>query len=765
MSALAGLLLLVQATAPGVTARADRTEVLEGEIVTLTITVVSSGGGPVQVVNPVLSGLELAGFREQTTVSTVGGTMRRELVRMLRLVARTPGTASIGAVRVRQEDDVVETTPIAITIRAAGGGQITLSPAVRTVMDRSRPVGSDAVTLQVVAVPDTALLGAQVDLVTLAWFPRDLRNRLRTPPTLDPPSASGAWLYERATPTGIVASREVDGVWYDLFVNHQVVFPLVAGALRVGRATVRYRVPLTYSFLSRELEHVAESDSIRVPVRPFPDAGRPAGFAGAAGEDLTLALAAADTIMGAGSTTIRMTMRGIGNVALWPEPEVAWPSGLRVYPGDVTTDVTTDEGFIGGTKMFAWLVVADSGGRHQIPPVTYPWYDHANGQYRVGQTGGLALTAPERPMAVASQAGPRPLVPVRVSLGARIATTPRWVIVLLVFGAPLMVLVFRRVRRLARRAPPGPAVTPLEELEHRFRSHVSTLVPAADAAEPRRLEVALRAAGIEPALAQHAARVADRLRGAVFGPGKTVDQEELTAEVEAVLAALSAAAGRHIRSLAGALVLCLALVPAAHAQSAEQLVDAGAWRAAADSFLARAATTPSLAAHWYNAGVALEAAGEPTRAHVAWRRAARLAPRDGLVRSALATAPRDAMTERMAPVYWVRPEELWLVAGLLWVGGWVLIGLTRPMAGGMVLGVATLVAAAGWAEHQVYARPLAFALRDDVPLREAPFGLAPSQRAVAAGAALEVDRVMTPWLLVRRGAVRGWVLTGDVARL
>ena len=69
-----------------------------------------------------------------------------------------------------------------------------------------------------------------------AWFPRDLRLQLRRPPTLQPPVIDGVWSFPQATPSGIAATRRIRGGWYDLFVSHQVVFPLVPGLIAVQAA-------------------------------------------------------------------------------------------------------------------------------------------------------------------------------------------------------------------------------------------------------------------------------------------------------------------------------------------------------------------------------------------------------------------------------------------------------------------------------------------------------------------------------------------------
>src|SRR2546429_7879512 len=103
-------------------------------------------------------------------------------------------------------------------------------------------------------------------------------------------------------------------------------------------------------------------------------------------------------------------------------------------------------------------------------------------------------------------------------------------------------------------------------------------------------------------------RLRDRVRGARYGTGGLGDEAELAAELAQVLKVLDAepAGGRGRRWL---VAVCVGAfvgafpppgVALAQAPSAEALYDIGALRAAADSFAARAAARPSVAAHRYH---------------------------------------------------------------------------------------------------------------------------------------------------------------------
>jgi hypothetical protein len=197
------------------------------------------------------------------------------------------------------------------------------------------------------------------------------------------------------------------------------------------------------------------------------------------------------------------------------------------------------------------------------------------------------------------------------------------------------------------------------------------------------------------------------------------------------------------------------------------LYEAGALRAAADSFAARAADSPRVPAHWYNLGATLYRAGADGKAAAAWTKAARLAPRDPLVRRARELLPPpDAASDALLTTGVATPGEWALAAGLLWVAVWMAVAARRRRT--VVLGLALVTAAAaGLAVREGLrrAQPLALVLNAGTPIRVAPYGGASPASMVEAGAALLVERRYGGWLEVHRpDGVRGWVLAAEVSR-
>src|SRR5688572_15001872 len=134
------------------------------------------------------------------------------------------------------------------------------------------------------------------------------------------------------------------------------------------------------------------------------------------------------------------------------------------------------------------------------------------------------------------------------------------------------------------------------------------------------------------------------------------------------------------QAVLAALVAVFLPADVAWSQHAEALYEAGAYRLAADSFAARAEAAPGVATHWYNLGNALYRVGDHTSARVAWLRAARALPRNSEIRRALdlVEAP-DATSEAATSVAIVTPGEVLAIAGVLWLAGWGLAALRRPL--------------------------------------------------------------------------------------
>jgi tetratricopeptide (TPR) repeat protein len=768
------LALLQGAPPPELHVSLDQDRVSVGEEVVYTVRALSRSSEPMNLSIVPVNGFEIVSRSERTEVSFSGGPTRTTTLEF-RLRALRPGHFQVGPARAVQGQETAVAAALVVDVDPSPGvAATTLNPRLRSLLERAPPPPRGKAAVALVVSADTVSVGEQVDVVTAAWFPRDLRLQLRRPPSLQPPVIDGVWSYPQATPAGIAATRDIGGSTYDLFVAHQVVFPLVAGTIAVPPAMLKYSTPLALQFFSQEERFALTSRPETLTVRPLPSLGRPADFNGAVGSSLTLERRVTPGTAHAGEgVTVEIALAGEGNSALWPPPEIKWPRTVRAYVDRVDEKVSTVDGRLGGIKTFRYLVVPDSAGPLTLPGVSYGYFDLAARAYR-----SASIAAASLPVAVADEPSVSTALPPELlssaspSLSWRIAQgMPDWGWVLVFLLPPLGLLVRLAPRRQRRGRPPPQEETGLRAAEEKLDAVVRGLVPDPDHRSRTGLAAAVRAAGADAETASRVAAVRDRLLARRYGPpGSPGEDSVLVTEVEELVRRLGDSL-RGWRGRGATLGIALALLAGrstAQAPAPERLYESGALRAAAEGFTRRIELQPAVAAHWYDLGAAYYRLGAKGRASAAWLEARRLEPREPTIRRALRlTPPPDAGSARWI---WVPPataEELLLLGAVGWVVGW-LGWILRPRVRDrwtILLVFAAAAGMAGFGLRMWYRRPIAIVL-DQTTLRISPHGRAPAVGPLEAGGAVRILRRDRGWVLVRSASDReGWVASDAIAAI
>jgi tetratricopeptide (TPR) repeat protein len=770
------LAMLQQAKPPELTVSLDRDRVAVGEEIRLTIRARSPSDAPLEVRLGSLDGFVIIGRTEATSVTRDPDVSRLKTID-IQLRAARAGKWKLGPFQARQDDELAQVDPLTVEVTETGSAAVAaaLNPRIRFLLERARPPNKPGeVGLSILLSNDLVTVGEQVDLVTAAWFPRDLRLQLRRAPTLVPPNVQGMWSYPQPTPVGIAASRRIAGVWYDLFVAHQIVFPVREGRLLVAPAQMQYSVPLALQFFSQEERYSLTSDSALVVARPVPATGRPAGYGGAVGTDLTLErVITPPTARAREPVRVEFIVRGRGNVTLWPPPAVTWSPTARAYAELVEERPETRDGRVVGSKSFRYSLVADSVGTVPLPAVVYPYFDLGTRTFRLARVEPAALhVAAGNPAATAGALPPAILIARGPPLSREVARwlgPVGWLVLLLL--PPIGWIGWRAMRR--RRPTPAarPRTRDLRSAERELEQLLEAVDPDAIRVTEPALIPALRAAGLDLETATRMVTLRRRLRDLRYAPNIEVDAAPALEEWEVLRDALAAGSHRRRRTkhglVAGLSILVLS-APAAGAQtSAEAYYRQGSLQAAASAFAIRAEAQPEIAAHWYNLGAAQFRLGMAGDASAAWQRALRLEPRNGTVRRALTmTPPPDPVSASRLWIPLVAPEELALLAAVLWLAAWAGVA-TRPRRwrawawlGTLALGIG---GAAWWLEARFVA-PVAV-VRSAAAFRVSPHERGSVVTELHAGQALVPIRTLHGWLMARDPGDRlGWV-RGDAVTI
>jgi hypothetical protein len=130
---------------------------------------------------------------------------------------------------------------------------------------------------------------------------------------------------------------------------------------------------------------VAPGVTIHVEALP---AGKPAGFSGGVGSFTMASTLSATDIQANEAVTIKIDIKGSGNMKLLKTPAIDWPEGFEAYDPKVTNNFKTTAAGVSGTKQIEYLAIPRAGGDYTIPPIKYSYFDIQENAYKT-------LTTPE----------------------------------------------------------------------------------------------------------------------------------------------------------------------------------------------------------------------------------------------------------------------------------------------------------------------------------------------------------------------------------
>lgn len=212
--------------------------------------------------------------------------------------------------------------------------------------------------------------------------------------------------------------------------------------------------------------------------------------------------------------------------------------------------------------------------------------------------------------------------------------------------------------------------------------------------------------------------------------------------------------------------------PAALCDEARILYDKGQYAAAATNYTAVLCAYAGSPEVYFNLGNAWLKQGRPGQAVLNYRRAARLAPRDGDIQANLRFALQQAGVEPPRPPVVIdllrrvsRKEWLLLGAGMLWLGG-VLLVLALWKPGGppavrraaAVCGLLLALSLAGigaWLDPDL--RREAVVITGPQKALFAPLDDATVRFALPEGALISIEERANGWVRARYGSQDGWL--------
>ncbi|MBA7585828.1 hypothetical protein ES708_27817 [subsurface metagenome] len=123
------------------------------------------------------------------------------------------------------------------------------------------------------------------------------------------------------------------------------------------------------------------SPEVSINIKPLP-AGAPSSFSGTVGSVNMIAGLDKSSVKENDAVTLKITLKGTGNLKLAEAPVVDFPPDFETYDPKVTTNLKADLSGSVGSKTFEYLVIPRHAGKYRIAPVKYSFFDPGSGKYK-----------------------------------------------------------------------------------------------------------------------------------------------------------------------------------------------------------------------------------------------------------------------------------------------------------------------------------------------------------------------------------------------
>jgi len=123
------------------------------------------------------------------------------------------------------------------------------------------------------------------------------------------------------------------------------------------------------------------TEAASVQVLPLPDQNKPPGFNGAIGNFTMSATAGPTTVTVGDPITVRVQISGRGamDTVTLPAQKEGW-TNFKTYPATTKLENSDQFGF-SGTKTFEQIVSPENADVHELPPISFSFFNPDDGQY------------------------------------------------------------------------------------------------------------------------------------------------------------------------------------------------------------------------------------------------------------------------------------------------------------------------------------------------------------------------------------------------
>ena len=222
-------------------------------------------------------------------------------------------------------------------------------------------------------------------------------------PKYTPPSLRQFWTAELERKQ---ARRQVlDGVLYWIQEIQVGLFPITAGKITIEPAKLSLPI-VAGQRLPQSSSKMLVTDPVEINVRPLPQEGKPANFAGTVGQYRIHAQTDRQTIEAGDGFSLRVQVSGKGNIETVPAPTIPTLQNMAIYDPQITDAISVVDSKVQGSRTYEYVIIPSKEGRWTIPTIDYPYFDPQTGSYQVARTTPITIDVLPNPNRVTETTPP-----------------------------------------------------------------------------------------------------------------------------------------------------------------------------------------------------------------------------------------------------------------------------------------------------------------------------------------------------------------------
>jgi hypothetical protein len=377
MGVLVGLWLSASAGAATFTATLDREEVTLGEGATLSLTF--EGGSPRSVPTPSVSGLQIVQIGNSQNFSIVNGAMSSTVTITFSVRPQHDGDFTIPALTAQVAGQQLTTEPLKFRASKAA------APSADAINS-----GNEVAFLKLNFAREKMFTGESAVMRLDLYLRDEVQN-------------FGNVQFTGSSPDGFSVGKAVElpsqrrrvQLGNRSFTVIPYSLPLTAvktGPYPLGPFTANLVIVLPGGFFGEQRQIAVTTEARNLETLPLPTLNRPSNFTGAIG-DFTMTATAGPTALTVGDpVTVRVQISGHGSLDTVTLPAQDSWRDFKTYPPTAKLE-TSDPLGLRGRKSFEQIVSPLNSDVHELPPLTFSFFNPDDGQYHT-------LTEPAVPLTV-----------------------------------------------------------------------------------------------------------------------------------------------------------------------------------------------------------------------------------------------------------------------------------------------------------------------------------------------------------------------------